>query len=350
MSQKYLGMLLAGFVLATATNVTVRAGEDAEGGKPKKDKAEKEAQKENDRAAEDARRAGGRGFGGRDGGGGAPAWGGGQGGQGGPFGGLTNRGAGGISQMVSRMLGIEVEDPKATVKVDSLPLGADKRLVLKVPVGGVDNPSGTGEGWKMENIFKMTEEQTKSVDVLREEYKVEQKKLDQEILDMQKAIAEKVKLLRSKYELRANDVLTGEDKASKEKMDALAKELNTKNTAIVTETMPLYDANDMTQSLAMIRAIREKTAANVKEAETKLVELIPAENRAKIQDVLKIQSEERERMTRWMTPRNREVGQPGEARPEGERKPEGERRERRGGGDPVKPPRPPETPPGNGNF
>ena len=135
------------------------------------------------------------------------------GGQGGPGGGLLGGLMGGqrnnIIGMASRMLGFEIEDPKAsTAKVEALPLGAEKRMVVSVPVGGVDNFTGTGQGWKVETIFKMTDEQTKAVDALREEYKGEQKKLEAEIHEQQKAMAEKVKLLRAKYELRANDVLT----------------------------------------------------------------------------------------------------------------------------------------------
>jgi len=249
---------------------------------------------------------------------------------------LGGRGANNASGMASRMLGIDIDDPKSGPKLEVLPLGIEKRLVLNIPVGGVDNPSATGAGWKMESIFKLTDEQAKAVETLREEYKTEQKTLDKEIIEQQKALAEKVKQLRQKYELRANDVLTGDDKIAKEKMDALAKDTATKNAAIVTDALPLYDQNDMAQSFAMIRSIREKSNVNVKVAEVKLVELIPADNRARIQEVIKQQAEAREQSSRWMAGRGAPDKGPGEAGRGGE----GRRRE---GGDPVKPPQKPEA-------
>jgi len=238
-----------------------------------------------------------------------------------------------LFSMASRTMGIEIEDPKAGPKLEVLPLGVDKRLVLHVPVGGVDNPSGTGAGWKMESIFKLTEEQTKAVDTLREEYKAEQATLNKEIQEQQKALAEKVAQLRLKYEQRANDVLTGEDKAAKEKLDALARETQTKNAQIVAEALPLYDANDMAQGFAMIRTIREKSSANVKAAEEKLIELIPAHSRDRIKDVIKQQSEMRDQMSRWAAG--------GRGGPGGDNR--GDRENVRRRDEPVKPPAPPQA-------
>ncbi len=271
--------------------------------------------------------AGDRGAGGRG------QWqGGGQGGPGGLLGGLMGGQRNNIIGMASRMLGFDIEDPKAnTGKVEALPLGAEKRMVVSVPVGGVDNFSGTGQGWKVETVFKMTEEQTKAVDALRDEYKGEQKKLEAEIHEQQKAMAEKVKLLRAKYEQRANDVLTGDDKTAKEKMDALAKETNTKNAQVVTDLLPMFDQNDMAQGFAMLRTINEKTSTNIKAAEEKLVELVPADNRARIQEVMKTQNDLRDRNNRFM-----QFGGGGGGPGAGGRA--------RGGkdGEPQKPPAPPE--------
>lgn len=315
--------LSAGFTISA-----VRAGEDAGGEKPKRERG-------GDRE-KGGERGGDRG-GGPGGAGGRGAWqGGGPGGAGGP-GGIANafmgNQRGGVVGMASRMLGIDIEDPKAGPKLESLPLGAEKRMVMYVPVGGVDNFSGTGQGWKVESVFKMTEEQTKAVDTLREEYKTEQKKLEQEILEQQKAIADKVKQLRAKYEQRANDVLTGDDKAAKEKMDALAKETNTKNAAVVAEFLPMFDANDMMQGFAMLRSIREKTSLNIKGAEEKLVELTPADSRERIQEVIKTQAAVREQTNRF-------GGGGGGGAPGA---PGGERRARGGNnGEPQKPPAPPE--------
>lgn len=294
---------------------TARAGDDAkpdggakpDGAKPDGAKADggdrprRERFGGGDRGGDRAgnNNAGDRGAGGRG------QWGGGgQGGPGGPggfLGGLMGGQRNNIIGMASRMLGFDIEDPKAnTGKVEALPLGAEKRMVVSVPVGGVDNFSGTGQGWKVETVFKMTDEQTKAVDALREEYKAEQKKLEAEIHEQQKAMAEKVKLLRAKYEQRANDVLTGDDKTAKEKMDALAKETNTKNAQVVTDLLPMFDQNDMAQGFAMLRTINEKTSTNIKAAEEKLVELVPADNRARIQEVMKTQNDLRERNNRFM--------------------------------------------------
>jgi len=246
---------------------------------------------------------------------------------------LGGRGAGGnnVISMASRMLGIEIEDPKAQTKLEELPLGAEKRQVINVPIGGIDNPGGTGAGWKMESVFKLTEEQTKALETVRSEYEADQKKLDAEIKEQMKAVAEKVKQLRQKYELRANDVLAGEDKASKEKMDAIAMELQHKNTAIVKEVQPLFDMNDMQQGFAMIRMIREKTSTNLKDYETKLMELIPAASRETIAEVIKRQSEMRDQMNRWMGGAGQRGG--------GDRPDRAARRD----GDAVKPPTPPEA-------
>ena len=308
--------------LGAGLTITSVRGEDAkpEGGgdKPKRERG-------GDRGAGGGgdRAAGGRG---QWGGGGGP------GGPGGMLGGLLGGQRNNIFGMASRMLGFDIEDPNsAAKKIESLPLGADKRMVVSVPVGGVDNFSGTGQGWKVETVFKMTDEQTKAVDSLREEYKVEQKKLEAEILEQQKALAEKVKLLRAKYEQRANDVLTGDDKAAKEKMDTLAKDTNTKNAQVVTDLLPMFDQNDMAQGFAMLRTINEKTSTNIKAAEEKLIELVPAENRARIQEVMKTQTDLRDRNNRFMQFGG--GGGPGGA---------GGRARGGNNGDPQKPPAPPE--------
>jgi len=233
----------------------------------------------------------------------------------------------GIFGMASRMLGMDIEDPKAGPKLDALPLGADKRFIFNVPVGGVDNFSAQANGWKMEAVFKMTDEQTTAAEKLREEYTAEQKKLEQEIKDQYKAMAEKLKQLRAKYELRANDILTGDDKGRKEKMDVLARETNTKNSEILKDLMPLYDINDFGQRMALARAIRDKAGKNAQAAEAKLLELVPPENKEKMEGVIKQQAEARDaqgRMGNW------NAG--GRGRPGGG-----------GGDDAVKPPRPPEA-------
>ncbi|MEI6232254.1 MAG: hypothetical protein WCT04_04340 [Planctomycetota bacterium] len=223
-----------------------------------------------------------------------------------PGGGMTDMignamgGGNGIAGIMSRMLGISIDDPKAPVKLDALPLGASKRMVTQIPVGGVDNFISTGSGWKMETVFKLTPEQTTQTDALREEYAAEQKKLNVEILEAEKALAAKVAELRAKYEKKANELLSGADKEAKEKMDALAAEVNAKNAASVAETMPLFDPKDWQQSMALVKTLREKTTVVTKDGEDKLLALIPQENRGKFQDIIKIQNDQRNRMNQYM--------------------------------------------------
>lgn len=236
----------------------------------------------------------------------------------------TTAGVRDITSTISRMLGFEVPDPKAAPKLDQLPLGPRKRLVMEVPVGGVDNFNGTGAGWKMEAVFKLTPEQVKAADSVREEYTAEEKKLNQEIVEAQKALAAKVLELRQKYEKKANDILTGADKETKEKMDALAAEVYEKNATIVNETVPLYDTKDLQQGLTMIRALREKTSKTVQDGQDKLLQLIPEDSRPKFQEIMKTQADQRQRTDRLLQGGARGIGGG------------------RGGDDPVKPPKAPE--------
>ncbi len=284
---------------------------------------------------------GGAAGGGFNGGGGGGFNGGGFGGGGGITGAIgALGGTDGVMGMVSRMLGFNLEDPKAAPKLDQLPLGPSKRLVLQIPVGGVDNFNPTGAGWKMETVFKMTPEQTKSADALRDEYTAEEKKLNQEILDAEKALAAKVVDLRTKYEKKANELLTGIDKETKEKMDALAADVYAKNAATVAETMPLYDTKDAQQAMTMIRALRDKTSVTTKDGEDKLISLIPEDVRPRFAETLKLQEQARAGRSRSVDP-NTQNGGNNNATPN----PNGFRnRGMRGGngGDAVAPPKAPE--------
>lgn len=143
---------------------------------------------------------------------------------GGPGGGLGGPGGrGGIERMLEGAMGIE-----AGVKTDQLTYGEERRLVTRVPVGGIDSLNEFSDGWKVEEIYTLTDEQTKAVVTLRDEYKADLEKLQKQLDEANAAIATQVKALRQKYEQRANDVLTGEAKTEKEKLDALAKECATK--------------------------------------------------------------------------------------------------------------------------
>jgi len=149
----------------------------------------------------------------------------GAGGPGGPggFGAIArNLGRQLFGPMMNQMAGVDLENPKAAGREDKLPLGGEKQFVLNVPVGGVEQIGVQNNGaWKVEELFKLTDEQTKAVDALRTEYAAEKKKLEEEILTQQLALADKAKQLRLTYEQRANDVLTGADKDAKQKIDTV---------------------------------------------------------------------------------------------------------------------------------
>jgi hypothetical protein len=235
-------------------------------------------------------------------------------------------GPGGIFNPVAsaRALGIDIEGPKSR-KIESLPLNEHKRLVLNVPVGGVDIPGSTGSGWKVENVFKLSEEQTTKLETLRTEYAAEQKKLEDELNAQNKAMAAKVAELRKAYEAKANDLLSPEDKEAKLKLDALGAETATKNTAVLTDGLKLYDPNDVTQGMALLRMYREKSNDIATEQEQKLLNLVPAASREVMETLVKNNAAARQQMQRPMQGR----------------------RGGRGNDDPMNPPRPPD---GNPNF
>ena len=64
-------------------------------------------------------------------------------------------------------------DPSATsgASVNALNFGPQKRFVSRTPVGGIDNLDNWRAGWKVEDVFTLTDEQTKSLEGLRGEYK-----------------------------------------------------------------------------------------------------------------------------------------------------------------------------------
>jgi hypothetical protein len=247
--------------------------------------------------------------------------------------------------VVTRMAGIEYRDPTAAPKVEQLPLGANLRSVTEIPVGGVDNFDAPGKGWKVENVFTLTADQTKAIDDLRTQYDAEQKKLGEDIAKQEKELADKVIQLRAAYEKKANDVLSANDKAVKEKMDALSNDVATRNQKDVADTVPLYDAKDTAQMFTMIRQLRDKIGKNIQDGEDKLQELLPADTKAKLVEALKAQATARERQTQFMN----FIGNGGPGGPGGQGGFGGGMRTRGAGGaggganDTVKPPRPPET-------
>ena len=234
-----------------------------------------------------------------------------------------------VEAIASRQAGVEL-DNKTNAKVDALPLGANRSFVLNVPVGGVDSYSLNLHGFKMETVFKLTDEQTKAVADLRDEYKNEQKKLEAEIVAQQKALAEQALKLRLKYEQRANDILTGADKETKQKLDALAQDTNAKAFTAATGTLADYDNPDFTKIRQIIAEIRQTTGKLFEDAQAKVLELLPPGGKAFVEAAFK-ELQAQQQQNPWQ----------GQGGPGGVRG-------RRGGnanqpGDAVKPPQPPAT-------
>lgn len=128
------------------------------------------------------------------------------------------------------------------VKLEQLPFGAEKRFVLRVPVGGIDPLKENAEGWRMEDIFTLADEPRGNLKALREEYRGEWLKLQKQLEAAQQAVAREALALRRKYELRANDLLTGQAKSEKEKLDTLAKECCEQKHARTEEKRPQVEA------------------------------------------------------------------------------------------------------------
>jgi len=122
-----------------------------------------------------------------------------------------------IERMLANQLGLDLP-----ASLDQLPYGEDKRFVLRVPVGGVDNFNPIRDGWKVEDIFPSTDEQSKALEILRVEYKKELEGLQKQLEEANKKAAASVLELRKKYEVKANDVLTGTAKDEKQKLDTIA--------------------------------------------------------------------------------------------------------------------------------
>jgi hypothetical protein len=227
-------------------------------------------------------------------------------------------------QMASRMAGLDL-GPKYAPKINALPFGAARNLIVSVPVGAIDSFGSGAPPIKIEDLFKLTPEQTESIGAIRQEYQKEQEVLEKELAEQQKLIAEKARQLRLKYELRANDVLAGEQKTQKETIDAAASEMYGKTTAAIDEALAALKDAEGPAVLESAKAVQEKAAAIVEEAQKKALAAMPAEARALFENALKQRAE---RMARW---RQGGPGGPGEGG-----------RGRRPDGEVPQPPRPPE--------
>jgi hypothetical protein len=113
------------------------------------------------------------------------------------------------------------------IKIEDLPFGSDRHL-LRMAVGSVDNLQDYRPGLKVEDLFALTDEQKKALEELRKAYGEERDKFQKELEEFHKSLVARVKEVRQKYEVQANDVLAGELKTSKEKLDAIVKEYNEK--------------------------------------------------------------------------------------------------------------------------
>ncbi|MCX7804305.1 MAG: hypothetical protein N3A38_03850, partial [Planctomycetota bacterium] len=178
---------------------------------------------------------------------------------GGPFERMGRGGMfGGMFDWMERMLGI---DPPA--RVEDLPLGQDARLVANIPVGGIENFQTGRPGLKVEQVFRLTEEQTKALEELRKEYAAERDKIAKEMEEAHRKLAERARELRKNYETKANDVLGGDLKAVKEKLDAIVKEYNEKRMA---------ERKGLAERLAALRVEMEKAREEGPEAMRALME------------------------------------------------------------------------------
>ncbi|MCY3021077.1 MAG: hypothetical protein NTW87_18845 [Planctomycetota bacterium] len=238
---------------------------------------------------------------------------------------------GNVAAMIGRMTGLDVANTAAGTKdpkVETLPLGARRRLVINVPVGGVENPAGTGTGWKVEALFTLAAEQQGALQTLRSDYEKERQKLQAELSEAQKQLAQKAIQLRLQYEERANGLLTGADKETKLKMDALTADAGTRSETLVKDGLALYDPEDPAQTSALLKYLREKLNALATQTENSLLQLAPADRKPIIADVIRNNAAVRQQMMAFGM-----GGPPGG--PRGGPRPD----------EAVKPPAPPETAP-----
>jgi CBS-domain-containing membrane protein len=115
----------------------------------------------------------------------------------------------------------------------------------------------------VEQIFTLTEEQTRALEELRKEYAEETAKITREAEETLKKFAEQAKELRRKYELKANDVLGGDIKTVKEQLDAIVKDYREKAQA---------ERKGLAERLAALRAEVDKARDGGPEAMRALME------------------------------------------------------------------------------
>jgi hypothetical protein len=260
----------------------------------------------------------------------------GAGGRGGPGRGGGGRGGAppagpATAQMIENALdnAVSLDEP---ISLDRLPYGDARRLV-PLPVGGIDNfQESTGgfrgfagrgarsgaTGWKVEDIYTLTDEQKQALEKLRTQYKEETAKLQAKFDEANKAMAAEVIEARRKFEQLANDVLTGTAKEEKTKLDALAQEVATQRKAKTEEqkgkvtelrqqvealvTKARADGNwgalaqEGWQKVTELgRGLREQRDTLIKDAVAKMKEIVTGDAKAKLEEALKKIEEQRGR-------------------------------------------------------
>lgn len=239
-----------------------------------------------------------------------------RGGPGGDWGRMARGGTDYMKESIARAVGGDTP-----VKLDTLPYAENRNLVNEVPVGGIDGLSQNGTGWKVEEVFTTTEEQTKALGDLRTEYKKELEEIQKKLDEVHKTYAAQIVELRKKYELKANDVLTGDAKGEKQKLDeiaaAYAKDAKAAGQAREEEGKKLSDEAE--KSIATARdnqnfegmmdlwnklrdfqtGIRNAVSELEKSSREKMKEAVTGESKTKLTELLKGLEDRENRFRNW---------------------------------------------------
>jgi hypothetical protein len=192
--------------------------------------------------------------------------------------------------VIALMRPLGFDDP-SILNWDALSLGLDKNFLILHPVGSVENPFtvnfpfGQIYGWKVEQLLPVSDEQVKSLQILRKEYEAEKEKIAQELIAFNQATASKLRTLRQQYEERANELLPEEQRKIKLKLDALRREMMESEKAAA-ET----GEKQLEQSQTAFILLNQVLAKLILATDQKLQELLPAEGKAKIEQTMKQQA------------------------------------------------------------
>ncbi len=115
-------------------------------------------------------------------------------------------------------------DKEDQADLDNLPYGPFRRLVTKVPVGGIDGLGESQKGLGVEEIFLLEDDEKDALEKIRQGYRNELVSRLEQMAEFNRVMAESIKALRLVYEDKANAVLPEKARAEKRKLDALARE------------------------------------------------------------------------------------------------------------------------------